>query len=390
MTPRKILFWIHLCTGVTAGLVILTMSVTGVMLAFEHQVVTWADHGYRIAPLSSDHRLSIDALFAKAQEAQGSAPTGILLRSDPALPIEFSFGRERTVLANPYTGEILTTASRSRAFFAQVENVHRWLALPESKRALGESITGACTLAFVGLILSGPFLWWPREWNWTNVRKILLFKTAGDFRRTLWNWHHVFGIWCVVPLFFIAITGVIMTYPWANDLLYRMTGNQPPPSQTRSALEKRPPTADRDQNAQAGEKVKSHSDEPPRMAFDDLFALAQKQAPDWKGISLRLTGPTRGPATFFIDTGSGGRPDLRSQLVVNSETGDIVRWERFESYNLGRRLRTWGRFTHTGEAGGVAGEAIAAVAALGASMLVFSGLCLALRRLVVWRNRSRN
>jgi uncharacterized iron-regulated membrane protein len=390
MTLRKILFWMHLCIGVTAGLVILAMSVTGVMLAFEHQIVAWTDRGYNITPSSNGQRLAIDELVVKAQAAQESPPTGILLRSDPALPIEFSFGRERTVLVNPYTGEILTTASRSRAVFAQVENVHRWLAMPESKRTLGESITGACTLAFLGLILSGPFLWWPREWNWTSVQKILFFKSSVGLRRTLWNWHHVFGIWCVVPLFFIAITGVVMAYPWANNLLYRLTGNQPPPPQARVVLEKRPPRAVDDPGAQTSREGKARPDEPHRMALDDLFALAQKQAPDWKSVSSRLTGPARGPITFFIDTGSGGRPDLRSQLILNSETGDIIRWERFETYNLGRRLRTWARFTHTGEAGGIVGEAIAALAASGASMLVFTGLCLAIRRLYLWRSRSRN
>ncbi len=35
---RKILFWSHLVAGVSAGLVILVMSATGVLLAFEKQV----------------------------------------------------------------------------------------------------------------------------------------------------------------------------------------------------------------------------------------------------------------------------------------------------------------------------------------------------------------
>ena len=84
-----------------------------------------------------------------------------------------------------------------------------------------------------------------------------------------------------------------------------------------------------------------------------------------------------------------GRPDLRSQLTLNPATGDIIKWERFSGYNLGRRLRSWARFTHTGEAGGLIGEFVAAVAATGASMLVVSGLSLALRRLYLWRQRRR-
>ena len=35
-----------------------------------------------------------------------------------------------------------------------------------------------------------------------------------------WNWHNVIGFWCATPLFLIVLTGVVMSYPWANDLLW--------------------------------------------------------------------------------------------------------------------------------------------------------------------------
>ena len=53
MTFRKILFWFHLCTGVVAGIVVLIMSVTGVLLMYEKQMTAWADRGYRVTPPSS-------------------------------------------------------------------------------------------------------------------------------------------------------------------------------------------------------------------------------------------------------------------------------------------------------------------------------------------------
>ena len=43
MTFRKVLFWCHLATGVSAGVVILIMSVTGGLLAYEKQIIAWAD-----------------------------------------------------------------------------------------------------------------------------------------------------------------------------------------------------------------------------------------------------------------------------------------------------------------------------------------------------------
>ena len=268
------------------------MSVTGVMLAFERQIVTWADRGYRITSPPDGQRLTIDVLLANVESAQTSSPTGIVVRSNPALPVEFNFGRERTLFVNPYTGAIMGERSpRVRAFFTQVENIHRWLGVAAEKRALGESITGACTLAFLALVMSGPFLWWPKEWTWIALKKIILFRQGGNFRATLWNWHNVFGIWCALPLFFIVLTGVIMAYPWANNLLYRMTGNDPPPP-PRPRLVARP-------------RGEAHPSSAGPGVLDSLFARAEQQAVGWQSIAANL--PMSPMAiTFSIDTGSGG------------------------------------------------------------------------------------
>jgi DNA-binding winged helix-turn-helix (wHTH) protein len=58
---RSLLFWLHLICGVVAGVVILIMSVTGVLLAYQRQITAWADtRGYHITP--GPERLSADAI----------------------------------------------------------------------------------------------------------------------------------------------------------------------------------------------------------------------------------------------------------------------------------------------------------------------------------------
>ena len=60
---RKALFWMHLSAGVSAGLIILIMSVTGVILTYERQLQTWEDGPYYTKP-EAGQRLSIDELIA--------------------------------------------------------------------------------------------------------------------------------------------------------------------------------------------------------------------------------------------------------------------------------------------------------------------------------------
>ena len=43
--------------------------------------------------------------------------------------------------------------------------------------------------------------------------------------------------------------------------------------------------------------------------------------------------PGKNIATLVIDAGDGGRPDLRSVLTFNRDTGELIRWEPFSSHN---------------------------------------------------------
>jgi uncharacterized iron-regulated membrane protein len=47
MSARKLLFWIHLTCGVVAGAVVLIMSVTGVLLTYQRQIIAWCDTHHR-------------------------------------------------------------------------------------------------------------------------------------------------------------------------------------------------------------------------------------------------------------------------------------------------------------------------------------------------------
>ena len=160
-----------------------------------------------------------------------------------------------------------------------------------------------------------------------------------------------------------------MSCQWANDLVYRMTGSEAP---------KQGNGGGRGGNARdtAGNAAMI-----PLAGIDALWDRATSQTPDWKIITMRTPSSPRPPVQFQIDLGEGGRPDLRTQLTLNRKTAEQVRLETFASYNAGRQLRSWIRFTHTGEAGGVAGETIAALASLGAVFLACTGISLAIRRL---------
>ena len=188
MTFRKVLFWLHLVAGSVAGIIILIMSVTGVLLTYERQMLASADRGpVRIAAPPAESRLSVDELVSAMKREKGKLAGGTMLtlRSDPHEPAEFRAGREGAIYVNPYTGQVLppVATSGTRTFLEKMRAWHRWLGVEGEGRTVAKAITGACNLAFLFLALTGAYLWLPRRWAWQTLRPILMFRTRQPARR---------------------------------------------------------------------------------------------------------------------------------------------------------------------------------------------------------------
>ena len=397
MKLRKIIFWLHLTAGVVAGTVILVMSVTGVLLAFERQIVAFAEGDTRtVTPPASDApRLSLDTLVAIARETvPAGAASGITLSADPTAATVVNFGREQTVFVDPYSRAVRDNAvTTTRDFFRVVTDWHRWLGTDADSREIGRAVTGACNAAFMVLVMSGFYLWWPRRWTRVALKSVTIPSLTLRAKPRDWNWHNAVGFWSAPVLLFITVTGLVISYQWAGNLIYTLTGSEPPPPQRPIASPAAEGGAGR-RGATPGAVGSSSTERggrpidgaestsaPPRARLDALFAMAARQAPHWRLMTIRL--PQRGATqvTVMIEEAASLHPYPRSTLTLDAATAGVVKWEPFASYNLGRTLRTWVRPVHTGEAGGFIGQLIAALASAGAVVLVYTGLALAWRRL---------
>ena len=85
--------------------------------------------------------------------------------------------------------------------------------LSGERRGTGKAITGASNLVFLFIVLSGLVLWWPSAFTVKQLRPITWFLGRAKGRARDFNWHHVFGIWALVPLVFVVASGVVISYP---------------------------------------------------------------------------------------------------------------------------------------------------------------------------------
>lgn len=367
--PRKTIFWAHLGAGVVAGLVILMMSVTGVILTYERQILAWAAQDYYADARPGQTRLSIDELLARATEQVEFQPGSITLAANPQAPALVAAGRRNSAQLNPYTGDVLQPRNEAlEQFFVTVMRIHRWFNVGDDMRDSARAITGASNLLFLFLIVSGLYLWLPRVWRRAALRLRLLFVKAPNSAARDFNWHHVFGFWAALPLLVIVATATVFNYGWANALVYRLAGEEPP--QRGAGPAESPPRAEQ------GAAV-------ARLPLDLLFQQAAAQAGNWNTLTLNLPASTGSrEVTFSHDQGTGGQPQKRHGLTLDAGTGELLSRQPFSSQSPGRQARSWVRFLHTGEALGLLGQTIAGLASLAAVFMVWTGMALAWRRLV--------
>jgi len=447
---RTVLFWTHLTCGAAAGVVILVMSVTGVALTYEKQMLEWADRRAWTAPSSTGARhLPPETLLAKVAEAQpGAAPIGLTLRADAAAPATVILDGNKTLLVDPYAGTIIGEPPAGlRTFFRTMTVWHRYVALEGTSRATGKAITGAANFIFLFIVLSGMYLWLPRVWTWIQFKNVLWFRGGLAPKARDFNWHNVIGIWSAIPLAIVVVGAMPISYPWASNLVFLFIvlsglylwlprvwtwiqfknvlwfrGGLAPKARdfnwhnvigvwsavplaivVAGALPISYPWASNLVYRIAGDTPPA----PPAAAVparaaqervvvnyvsggvDGAWSAAQSQIPSWRTMTTRLATTPTAPVVITVDEGYGGQPQKRTTFTITRATGMVAKAEDFQSLSAGRRARSWLRFAHTGEIYGLTGQTIAGIASAGGAFLVYTGIALALRRLSSWLSRRR-
>lgn len=371
MSFRRAIFWCHLAAGLTAGIFVLIMSVTGILLMYEHALPQAVVDGVKVEASAGETAMTADQM-AQLSNVQNAGSSGVSLNWDNRdnAPVLVSAGRSGGFLMNPFNGEEIADPSEGlHGYYRFVMGIHRWLGQEGDNRATARAVTGAANLAFLFLVVSGIYLWLPKAWKWVFFKLNMFFRKsyptgkARDF-----NWHHVFGFWALLPLFLIVISGVMISYPWAGNLIYTAWGETPPQrggAPTASAPTESVDPSDLASLQEAVDAVKAYGDR------------------DWTRVSLTLpSDPNATTLSFQRHYGDKFLPQQRVSMSFDRAKGEIIDVKTYADNSPALKTRMFLRFIHTGERFGVVGTTIAGLASLAACFLVYTGFALSYRRLI--------
>ncbi len=389
---RAVVFRLHLSVAVAAGVVILMMAATGVILSLEETVAGIAERRYFVDAAYGSPRLAPEEVVA----AVGFEATSLRYRAHPRAPVQVHQGRDGHAYVDPYTGEVLGEGpSALDRFFDGVHDWHRWFNVSDGSVRRARAVTGAVNVAFLFLLLTGPLLWFPRRLTRKALANALLIRPGAKGAWRDLSWHQVVGIWSAVPLLLIAASGVTTSYPAVGDRVYPVVGAVVPVEAWPGGVVGVGGEATRavagagDEVGGAGEGAEA--DEGGSAGdLGAVLATAESWVPGWRAMILTLPRPGAGEVRVEVQGGRAGQPQRTGYLTVDAATGAVREWESFADDTPGRRAQQFLRYAHTGEYWGLGGQLLAGLFTLAATVMVWTGLSLAVRRArrFVWVRRS--
>ncbi len=375
---RKIFRNIHLWLSVPFGILITLICFSGAALVFEKEVMELCHRELYFVKKVEAAPLPMEQLMTKvaATLPDSVSVTGVNISSDPerAYQVTLSKPRRASMYVDQYTGEI--TGKYERApFFNFMFRMHRWL-LDSMKQDggifWGKMIVGTSTLMFVFVLISGVVVWWPRTRKaLKNSLKIVANK---GWRRFWYDLHVAGGMYALVFLLAMALTGLTWSFQWYRTGFYKTFGVEVQPSMGHgnAAANATAKGGKRDGKPEGREGRGAHRYS-PYTNWQQVYEQLAEANPDYKQISV-----SDGSASVAVPRFGNQRGTDRYKF--NSRNGEITETTLYKDLDNSGKIRGWIYSVHVGSWGGMLTRILTFVAALIGASLPLTGYYLWIRK----------
>ena len=397
---KKIFRKIHLWLSVPFGLIITLVCFSGAMLVFENEVNEWFRRDLYYVDTVKESPLPMDKLLEKVATTlpDSVSVTGVSISSDPgrAYQVSLSKPRRASLYVDQYTGEVKGKSERS-GFFMFMFRMHRWLldSMNPGNEGIfwGKMIVGVSTLLLVFVLISGIVIWWPRTRK--ALKNSLKITATKGWRRFWYDLHVAGGMYALIFLLAMALTGLTWSFPWYRTAFYKVFGVEVQQraaqghEQKSDAQKRNTKLAAHREKKREGNEVRkgersrrpenNHSDmysvTSPFVYWQEIYDKLRRQNPEYKQISISS-------GTASVSFNRFGNQRASDRYSFNTDNGEFTETSLYQHQDKSGKIRGWIYSVHVGNWGGMFTRILTFIAALLGAALPLTGYYLWIKRLI--------
>lgn len=397
---KKIFRKIHLWLSVPFGLIITLVCFSGAMLVFENEANEWFRRDLYYVETVKGSPLPMDKLLEKVATTlpDSVSVTGVSISSDPgrAYQVSLSKPRRASLYVDQYTGEVKGKSERS-GFFMFMFRMHRWLldSMNPGNEGIfwGKMIVGVSTLLLVFVLISGIVIWWPRTRK--ALKNSLKITATKGWRRFWYDLHVAGGMYTLIFLLAMALTGLTWSFPWYRTAFYKVFGvevqqraaqghEQKSDAQKRDTKlaahrEKKREGNEVRKGERSGRPENNHSDmysvTSPFVYWQEIYDKLRRQNPEYKQISISS-------GTASVSFNRFGNQRASDRYSFNTDNGEFTETSLYQHQDKSGKIRGWIYSVHVGNWGGMFTRILTFIAALLGAALPLTGYYLWIKRLI--------
>lgn len=397
---KKIFRKIHLWLSVPFGLIITLVCFSGAMLVFENEVNEWFRRDLYYVETVKESPLPMDKLLEKVATTlpDSVSVTGVSISSDPgrAYQVSLSKPRRASLYVDQYTGEVKGKSERS-GFFMFMFRMHRWLldSMNPGNEGIfwGKMIVGVSTLLLVFVLISGIVIWWPRTRK--ALKNSLKITATKGWRRFWYDLHVAGGMYTLIFLLAMALTGLTWSFPWYRTAFYKVFGVEVQQRvaqghEQKSDAQKRDTklAAHREKKREGNEVRKGERSRRPENNHSDMYSVTspfvywqeiydklRRQNPEYKQISISS-------GTASVSFNRFGNQRASDRYSFNTDNGEFTETSLYQHQDKSGKIRGWIYSVHVGNWGGMFTRILTFIAALLGAALPLTGYYLWIKRLI--------
>lgn len=397
---KKIFRKIHLWLSVPFGLIITLVCFSGAMLVFENEVNEWFRRDLYYVETVKESPLPMDKLLEKVATTlpDSVAVTGVSISSDPgrAYQVSLSKPRRASLYVDQYTGEVKGKSERS-GFFMFMFRMHRWLldSMNPGNEGIfwGKMIVGVSTLLLVFVLISGIVIWWPRTRK--ALKNSLKITATKGWRRFWYDLHVAGGMYALIFLLAMALTGLTWSFPWYRTAFYKVFGVEVQQRaaqghEQKSDAQKRDTklAAHREKKREGNDVRKGERSRRPENNHSDMYSVTSpfvywqeiydklgRQNPEYKQISISS-------GTASVSFNRFGNQRASDRYSFNTDNGEFTETSLYQHQDKSGKIRGWIYSVHVGNWGGMFTRILTFIAALLGAALPLTGYYLWIKRLI--------